>query len=136
MNNPRIYSISRNNKDLGTSALMFYVVSVVWQSLVIFYVPYFSLSVMERFGTGDVASFGIAVFWIYWFIMNWCSIFLTRTWTYVRPAGLPSAARMHARMHARTHARPAPPLVGWLIVLCFVCFVSSCFCCVVRRSCT
>ena len=93
MNNPRIYSISRNNKDLGPSTVRFYIVSAVLQALVIFYVPYFSLSVMERFGTGDVASFGIAVFWIYWFIMNWSSIFLTRTWTFVRPLSVRPSVR-------------------------------------------
>ncbi len=84
MNNPHIYSISRKNKDLGKSALMFYILLVIWQALVVFYVPYFSLDVMERFGGGSVASFGILVFWVYWFVMNWSSIFLTRTWTWVR----------------------------------------------------
>ena len=38
--NPQIYSISRSNKDLSASTLVPAIVSVLWQSTIIFVAPY------------------------------------------------------------------------------------------------
>ena len=45
------------------------------------------MGVLERYGSGDIASFGVMMFWVYFIIMNWRSIYATTTWTYVHLVG-------------------------------------------------
>jgi len=80
---PQLYHVSRTNSDLTVRSFVVMMAGMLWYGVCVFYVCWAYMDLMERFGLGDVYSFGCMVYFALIMSLNITVMMKQHTWTYV-----------------------------------------------------
>jgi len=135
-NVPEFYVTGREQKELNKSRTIAVVALSLLTSVVVYAIPYISVSYLDIDAIGDVYSFGVCVFNCLFVSISICAVFWTSTWNayvvlgHIASAGLLLAFYLiHGYFVCLTFSDPSPFFYGipgallrsayfWLVTLC------------------